>query len=557
MKLPRPPRVRHRPKARDLGSGVVLGLVSVPDGLASGLLAAVSPVAGLYGYLVGMLVGALSTSSVLMSVQGTGAMAVLLVNVPQVRGGPQAAAALATLAVLTGVAMFVLGLLRLGTLVRFVPNAVLAGFVNAVAVNIVLSQLAYFTGYRSASPNRIAEVVDTAMHAGSFRWQTLAVGVATLVLLVGLRRTPLGPMGMVVAVVAASALPVIAGWKGVLQVQDVATVPPHLPSFRLPSLSAVVPLLVPAVSLALVGLVQGAAISRTVPNPDGRYPDVSGDFRGQGLANVASGVLGGVPVGGSMSATSLLRTADVRSRLGNLTAVAVMAGVILFLAESAGHLAMPALAALLMSVGLRTFDTDQIRLVWHTGGAQAGVMAVTFALTLLIPLQYAVLAGLGLAVVLFVTRQSNKVTVVRWTFPQGSTRPREEDPPEVLPAHEIVVLAVYGSLFFASTQTVQAQLPDVTEESTGTTVVLRLRGKEDLGSTFIQAVTRYRRALDEAGSHLVLAGVGERVRSQLERTGALAELGPDNVVAATPVVGESVQTAIERARRLRGGSPQD
>ncbi|MFK0291796.1 SulP family inorganic anion transporter [Streptomyces sp. NPDC090442] len=530
------------------------------EGLASGLLAAVSPVAGLYGYLVGTIAGALSTSSVLMSVQGTGAMAVLIVNVPQVRGGPQAAGALATLAVLSGVTMLVFGVLRLGSLVRFVPNAVLTGFVNAVAVNIVLSQLAHVTGYKSASPNRIASAVVTALHVESFRWQTVVVAVATLVLVVGLERTPLGALGMVVGVVVTSALTVVTGWKGVVQVQEVAAIPPHLPSPQLPSLSTVAPLLVPAVSLAFVGLVQGAAISQSVPNPDGKYPNVSGDFRGQGVANLAAGLFGGVPVGGSMSATSLLRTADVRSRLANITAAAVMAAVILFfagLAGLAGRIAMPALAALLMLVGLRTFNIDRVRMVWRTGGTQAMVMTVTFFLTLLIPLQYAVLSGVGISVVLFVARQSNKVTVVRWRFPEGAIRPREDEPPQALPAHEVVVLAVYGSLFFASARTVEAQLPDVTRESVGSVVVLRLRGKEDLGSTFIQAVTRYERELDEVGSHLVLAGVGDRVRSQLERTGALAQLGPDNVVSATAEVGESLQVAIERAHRLSGEPPQD
>ena len=138
-------RPNRKMVTKDLGAGTVLGLVSVPDGLAAGMLAGLNPLAGLYGYLVGTVAGALSTSSVFMCVQATGAMAVVISDIPQVRGQEDSAAALATLGLLTGGVMLVLGLLRLGSMVRFVPNAVITGFVNAVAVNIVLGQLAGFT----------------------------------------------------------------------------------------------------------------------------------------------------------------------------------------------------------------------------------------------------------------------------------------------------------------------------------------------------------------------------------------------------------------------------
>lgn len=104
---------------KDLGAGALLGMVSVPDGLASGLLAGLNPVAGLYGNLFGTLAGALTASSVFMSVQATGAMAVILADVPVVSDGPDAGPALVTLGMLTGVFMLAAGLLRLGPIVRF------------------------------------------------------------------------------------------------------------------------------------------------------------------------------------------------------------------------------------------------------------------------------------------------------------------------------------------------------------------------------------------------------------------------------------------------------
>jgi SulP family sulfate permease len=530
----------------DVRAGLTLGVESVPDGLASGLLAGVNPAFGLYAYLVGTAAGALATSSVFMSVQATGAMSVIVADVPMLHGGAAAEAGLFTLSVMTGVVMLALGLLRLGTLVRFVPNAVLTGFVNAVAINIVLGQLSNLTGWSSDAGNRVTRSIDTLLHPLAWDWWSVAVGVATIVLILVLERTPVGALGLVVAVVVTSALAAVLSLDSVKTLDDVASVPSTLPHLSLPDLSLVGGLVVPALSLALVGLVQGAGISNSVPNPDGRYPDASGDFRGQGVANIACGLLQGMPVGGSMSATAIVTTAGARSRLANLLATAAMAVLIVAFGPLLGHIAMPALAALLMLVGFRAFKPDNVLSVWRTGATQATTMAVTFALTLVIPLQYAVLAGVGLSVVLYVAQQSNKVTLVSWEVDEQG-RMIEGPVPAELPAGDVVVLQPYGSLFFAAAPVLETQLPQASESSTGSVVILRLRGKQELGSTFIAVVRRYHAQLDAVGSRLYLVGVSDRVRRQLDATGTTGQLGDDAVFLATPAVHESLQAAVAQA----------
>ena len=556
MKVPSLPSFSRpklaRPSGKDVRAGLVHGLVSIPDGLAAGLLAGLNPVAGLYGYLFGTLAGALATSSALMSVQATGAMAVIIADIPGLSASPNAVPALATLTVLTGLVMLAAGLAGLGSLVRYVPNAVLAGFVNAVAVNIMLGQLSAFTGYQGQGSNRIVRALDTLANFASFHWPTVAIAALTLGLILILERTMLGALGLFMAVVISSALVAFVGaLASVPTLADLADVPTGLPLPVLPSLGHVIDLIVPAISLAFVGLVQGAAIGASVPNPDGTYPDASGDFRGQGIANIVSGLLRGMPVGGSMSGTSLVVAAGGHSRYANLTAGVVMALVIIAFGEAAGLVAMPSLAALLMLIGFRTLKPDQVRMVWRTGSTQATVMTTTFLLTLLVPMQYAVMVGVGISVILFVAKQSNRVTVKRWEFRSGSPLPTETEPPAVLPAGEIVVLAPYGSLFFASASVFESQLPAPEAVSTGSVVVLRMRGKEDLGSTFINTIVRYHDSLEAVGSHLVLTGIGERVLGQLTNTGALSRLGADNVCPATPEIGESLTAGLERARALQ------
>ena len=255
----------------DAIAGAVLGVESVPDGLATGLLAAVNPLAGVYGYMVGTVGGALSTSSTFMAVQGTGAMAIIVADVTAVHDVDDPARALVTLSVLTGVVMVVAGLLRFGGVLRFVSNAVLVGFINAVGVNIVLGQLPNLTGYNSDKGTRVTRVLDTVLHPGRLDGQSVVIGVGTIVLILVLERTPLGSLGLVVAVVATSALANLLSWH-VATVQDLGVSLGSLPSPVLPDLGLVPELVVPALSLALVGLVQGAGISANFPNEGGAYP---------------------------------------------------------------------------------------------------------------------------------------------------------------------------------------------------------------------------------------------------------------------------------------------
>jgi SulP family sulfate permease len=533
----------------DAVAGVTLGVESVPDGLAGGLLAGVNPVWGLYGYMVGTFVGGLSTSSAFMAVQATGAMAIVVADVPAVHSGEDPDRALWTLAMLTGVVMLGAGLLKLGFLLRFVSNAVMVGFINAVGVNIILGQFENFTGYASDGSGRVLRAIDTILSPFQLSWATVGVGVVTIVLIVTLEKTRLKALGMVAAIILGSALALALNWFDVVDIEllnDITDVPRSLPRPQLPWLGVVPQLIVPALSLAFVGLVQGAGISANFTNPDGSYPDASRDFSGQGIANIAAGIFQGMPVGGSMSASSLNKTAGAKSRVSLLIAGVVMAVVILLFAGLVGYIAMPALAGLLMVVGFRTIKPDDIMAVWRTGSMQQAVMGVTFLLTLAIPLQWAVMAGVGISVILVVITQSNRVTIKRRAMPEPGVFV-EEDPPESVPPSEVVILQPYGSLFFASAGVFEEALPEVTPESTNSVVILRLRGRSDLGTTFMDVLARYAEDLGAVGSKLVLVSADEQLIDQFDVTGVTAAVGEDNIYPTDERVGATVARAAAEA----------
>jgi sulfate permease, SulP family len=364
----------------------------------------------------------------------------------------------------------------------------------------------------------------------------------TIALILLLERTRLGPLGLVLAVIVTSAGTAALSWSGVATVHELGAIPRSLPLPAAPMLRLVPSLLVPALSLAFVGLIQGAAISAKFPNPDGGYPEASRDFIGQGAANVIAGVLRGMPVGGSMSATSLNKAAGARSRMALVTASVVMAVVILACADLVGRIAMPALAGLLMLVGFRTIKPADLQSLWKTGYVQKVVLAVTFALTMIIPLQYAVLVGVGLSVILHVVRQSNQITVKRWIFyPGGSLI--ETDPPVELPANEVVALQPYGSLFFATAPVFESALPTPADASRNSVVILRLRGRTEIGTTFMGVLERYARALAAADSKLVIVSAGDQLREQLRVTGVTDVVAGEDIYTGDERVGATLKHA--------------
>ena len=219
-----------------------------------------------------------------------------------------------------------------------------------------------------------------------------------------------------------------------------------------------------------------------------------------------------------------------------------MAIVILVFAGLVGHIAMPSLAGLLMVIGFRTIKPDDLWSVWKTGLVQKVVVTTTFVLTMLIALQYAVMVGVGLSIILHVVRQSNEVTIKRWTFDtHGNTI--EGDPPDQLPANESVVLQPYGSLFFAAAPVFESGLPEVADGSGNCVVILRLRGRTDLDTTFMDVLTRYAQALAAVDSKLVIVSASERVREQLELAGVTSIVGRENIYIGDERVGAAVKRA--------------
>jgi SulP family sulfate permease len=229
-----------------------------------------------------------------------------------------------------------------------------------------------------------------------------------------------------------------------------------------------------------------------------------------------------------------------------------MAVVIVAFGEVVGYVAMPALAGLLMLIGFRTVKPADLQSVWKAGTVQKVVLLVTFLLTMVIPLQYAVLVGVGVSVILYVVRQSNKITIRRWEL-DAEGHVIETDPPATLEGDDVVVLQPYGSLFFAAAPVFETLLPAVTEASRNSVVILRLRGRTDLGTTFMDVLLRYAQSLAAVDSKLVVVSTNARIDEQLGVTGITDVIGAGNVYAGDHRVGAAIRRAYDDAEAWVAG----
>ncbi|WP_345802894.1 solute carrier family 23 protein [Microbacterium sp. AZCO] len=541
-----------RPTGRDVVSGFVTGLFSIPEGMAYASIGNFSAPLGLWSGIVPTIVGSMFTRTVLMVTTLTSAIALTSQSVLKGAGlDPGDLGAVATLTVMVGVVMLVMGLLKLGSVMSYVSTAVMTGFTTGIALQIIAGVIHDATGYSPQSSNTVGKIVDAVANIDQWQLASVLVSAATIGVWVVVRFIkPIRSLATLVALLVVT-VPVALLGLDVEYVSDIATIPRALPPLSLPDIAAIPALMTGAVAVALVALAQAAGISAAVGNPDGTRSDASKDFTAQGLANIAGGFFSALPTGGSMSRTGVATSAGARTRWSGIFAGLWLALIVLLVGPFAGYIPMPVIGGLMFVIGgeLVAGRWDDIVLVFRTSALSAAALVVTFAATTALPLQQAIFIGAGLSIILSVvalSRTGRILEVVRqgdgWIV---------ENPPQSLPSHRTTVLHYTGGSIFAEVNRLQEDWPLV-KGTTDAAIVLSMRGSPMVPSaTFLKALDQIVADLRAEGISLVLCGVPPKFAELLTHTGRLTHLGPENVVIETPRLAESLETAYARAETLR------
>ncbi len=520
----------------DLTAGATTALVGIPQAMGFALVAGINPIYGLYTAAFATAIGALLTGSSYLKVMLSNVLAVSLYSVLAPVPEADVPATLFVLTLLVGLFQLGFGLVRAGSLTRFISNAVLTGFVTGAALLIVLGQLGNLTGYEpERDAIQILAVLDLFLHAGEIQVQPLAVGLLTIALALAFRRAPhLTSAALLLPIIVATLLVRAAGLEVAL-VGDISAIPAGLP---LP--------VVPELALAIIGLVMAVGITEKTPEPDGTIADVNRDFAGQGATNILASFLQCAPASGSLSATALNVSAGAKTRAANLFSGLLVGAVIIFAGPLAELIPLPALAGILILIGVELMNRPgEIVCIWKYSRPGRWGMVATFISTQVLPLQYSIYVGVLLSLAIYLVTSTREASVVRLVPVEGGMF-REEPAPGRLPGGRLTVLSISGSVYFATLRAIERSLPSP-EGADGAVVILALRGRVEAGTGLFRLLERYARRLFAHNGRLILAEVDPRLLTGLEETGATAAVGPGNIFVATPVIGESLREAIREA----------
>ncbi len=505
------PLLRWLPQttARSLGRDALVGLtgaiLALPQSIAYALIAGLPAEYGLYAAVVPVIVACLWGSSLHLIGGPTAAVSVVLfasVSPLATPGSADYVALVLLLSFLAGLLQWLLGALRLGSLVNFVSQSVLLGFTLGAALVIALGQLPNLLGLELASQaTALQGVWQLFMHLGAVQWPSLLVGVLTLAVALGVRRLWPRLPALLLAIGAGSALVwLLPGWfAAVPRVEAFAgSLPPFTPlHFDLASARELLPA---AAALGLLGLVTSLSIARALASQSQQVLDVDTEVRGQGLSNMVGPWFAGYLSAGSFTRSALNQQAGAQSPLAGVCSALWVALFALAGAALIAHIPLPAMAASILLICRGLVDAPALRALWRVSRAEFAVMALTCAATLLLELQTAIFAGVLASLFVYLKRTS-----------QPRLRRCREGEDEVL--------AIEGSIFFGACPFLQRQI----QRSQAARLVLDAHHVNFIDYAGVVMLHQEARRLQARQGRLVLRRARPQVREELLKLTAPGE----------------------------------
>ncbi|WP_431936625.1 SulP family inorganic anion transporter [Micromonospora sp. RP3T] len=511
--------VRRSPR-RDLLAGLTVAVVALPLALAFGVTSGLGAQAGLVTAVVAGAVAAVFGGSNLQVSGPTGAMTVVLVPVVQRFG----AGGVLMVGALAGVILIALALARLGRYVRYLPTPVIEGFTAGIAVVIALQQVPAALGVTGAHGEKVWAVAADAVarFAAQPRPAAVAValGVAALMLL-GARWRPAVPFSLV-GVAAATILAELAP----IDLARIGELPQGLPapSLAFVDVGALNTLLPSAVAVAALAALE-SLLSATVADgmTVGERHDPDRELFGQGLANLASPVFGGIPATAAIARTAVNVRAGASSKLAALTHAVALAAIVLAAAPLVGRIPLAALAGVLLATTVRMVEAASLLALVRATRADAVVLVLTFAVTVIWDLVTAVVVGLAVAVVLALRAVARSARLEQVPLDAGEHSAEEY----ALLAEHIVAYRLDGPLFFAAAHTFLLELAEVADVRV---VILRMSRVSTVDATGAQVLGDAIARLRGRGITVLLSGVTPGHDQVLSTLGVAAELRRDGLV---------------------------
>ena len=532
---------------RDFGAGLNVMTLAFPLSMAFAIASGVKPEQGLWTAIVGgAIIAALGGSRVQIG-GPTGAFVIITFSIVQRFGF----SGLFLCTMMAGAMLCLMGLAKMGSIIRFIPYPVSRAFTKGIAVLILSSQIKTFFGLQvdKLPVDFVGKIQLLMAHLNAFHWPTVGLSVASVALM-GLwparlsRYVPGAMVGLLVATVAAGLFGIHERWQIATIGSEFGAFSSALPTFNLPGAdwTTIKDLIQPAFTIALLVAMQallGAVVTDGLI--DDRH-DSNQELLGQGLANMVGPLFGCIPVTGAVARSVMNVRSGARTPVAGLVHSFLLLAVLLLAAPLLGHIPLATLSAVLVVAAYRMVSWKQFFRLKNWPFSDSSVFLATFVLTVLTNLSLAVEVGVVLAALLMVKRisETSKITAVdEATETEGSHHSLvgKEVPEGVL------IFRVFGAFFFGVVDKLDDELKRAKQEPE--VLILRVRKVLAMDATGLQALEDLRAKLKAKGKHLILSAPHTQPMLVMTNAGFIERLGKENVCP-------DITAALARARKILG-----
>ena len=523
---------------KDIVSGIVVAVVALPLSIALAIASGIAPEQGLYTAIVAGFIIALFGGSRVQISGPTAAFATIVAGIVATDGLDGLIAA----TIIAGVILMLMGLLKLGTLIRFVPFTITTGFAAGIAVTIVIGQIKDLLGLTYPAGTVTIDAIDkmsaVAQNIGTFNTQALIVGVVSLAILIAWPKVSKRIPGSLVAVIVGAAMVPLLGLD-VNTIDDLYTINAGLPTLHIPhiSLDLLRNELANGFTIALLAAIESLLSCVVADSMISSHHRCNMELVAQGMGNIGSALFGGIPATGAIARTAANVRSGGRTPIAGMVHAVVLLAVLVFLMPYAALIPMPTIAAILLQVAYNMSGWRSFAHLCATASRGAiATLLLTFALTIVFDLVTAIGVGMVITVVLFMKMVSEETEVKGWKYycDDDSQVTHLRELPKSVRVYEI-----NGPMFFGMAD----RISDISVKEFTKYLIIRMRGVPSLDATGMNALENLYKYCSENGVRLIFSHANEQPMKTMEHAGFVDLVGKDNFRA-------NIDDAIEYATKL-------
>lgn len=536
----------------DLMAGIIVGIVALPLAIAFGIASGVSPEKGIITAIIaGFIISALGGSRVQIG-GPTGAFIVIVYGIIQQYG----IEGLTVATIMAGIFLILLGVFRLGTIIKYIPYPIIVGFTSGIAVTIFTTQIKDLFGL--TTPEMPADFLEKwGVYFQSFGtidlWSTL-VGVLSIVIIVitprVLKKVPGSLVAIIVMTVAVYLLRRYAGIDSIETIGDRFTINSQMPDPVIPALSwaGMKGLLPAAITIAVLGAIESLLSATVADGVIGDKHNSNQELMAQGIANLVTPIFGGIPATGAIARTMTNINNGGRTPISGIIHAVVLLAIFLFLMPLAQYIPMACLAGVLVIVSYNMSEWRTFRSLLRNPRSDVAVLLITFLLTVIIDLTVAIEVGLVIACLLFMRRvmETTDISVITDEIDPSRESDMEAKDEHLIIPQGVEVYEINGPYFFGIANKFEEQMIRIKDRPR--VRIIRMRRVPFIDSTGIHNLTMLCRTSKKEDTQIILSGVNEKVHTGLHKSGFYLLLGEENICP-------NINAALKRAEELIG-TPQ-